>query len=231
MKFLTSFLAAVLFTVAVSAQTVDEIIGKHIDAIGGKDKIAQLKSVSQESTTEIMGNSTTVKEILVIGQGYKTETEFNGSKIISCLTDKGGWMINPMAGGANAQAMPDEAYQNSKSVIYFEGGLTDYAAKGLKAELQGTEEGSYKIKISGGVEVFYFIDTKSFNLVKVIAKGEMMGQQIDITTTFSDFKKTDLGVVLPYTKDINMGMFQMTQKTSKLEVNKDIDPKTFEMPK
>ncbi|MBI1783302.1 MAG: DUF4292 domain-containing protein, partial [Sphingobacteriales bacterium] len=62
MKFLTSFLAAVLFTVAVNAQTVDEIIGKHIDAIGGKDKIAQLKSVSQESTTEIMGNSTTVKE-------------------------------------------------------------------------------------------------------------------------------------------------------------------------
>ncbi|MBI3720524.1 MAG: hypothetical protein HY252_18255 [Sphingobacteriales bacterium] len=231
MKFLTSFLAAVLFTVAVNAQTVDEIIGKHIDAIGGKDKIAQLKSVSQESTTEIMGNSTTVKETLLVGQGYKTETEFNGSKIISCVTDKGGWMINPMAGAADAQAMPDEAWQNGKSVIYFEGGLTDYAAKGLKAELQGTEEGSYKIKISGTVDVFYFIDTKTFNLVKVLANGEMMGQQIDVTTTFSDFKKTDLGVVLPYTKDINMGMFQMTQKVSKLEINTAIDAKTFEMPK
>ncbi|MBI1782691.1 MAG: hypothetical protein HYR66_15210, partial [Sphingobacteriales bacterium] len=151
--------------------------------------------------------------------------------IISCVTDKGGWMINPMAGAADAQAMPDEAWQNGKSVIYFEGGLTDYAAKGLKAELQGTEEGSYKIKISGTVDVFYFIDTKTFNLVKVLAKGEMMGQQIDVTTTFSDFKKTDLGVVLPYTKDINMGMFQMTQKVSKLEINTAIDAKTFEMPK
>jgi hypothetical protein len=231
MKFLASFLAAIVLSVAVNAQTVDEIISKHIDAIGGKDNLAKLKSVSQESTTEIMGNATTVKETLLVGQGYKSETEFNGSKIVQCVTDKGGWMINPMMGATDAQAMPDDAWKNGKSVIYFEGGLTNYAAQGLKAELAGTEEGSYKIKISGAVDVFYYIDTKSYNLVKVIAKGEMMGQQIDVTTTFSDYKKTDSGLMLPYTKDINMGMFQMTQKVSKLEVNKDIDPKTFEMPK
>ncbi|MBI2729728.1 MAG: hypothetical protein HYX40_03080 [Sphingobacteriales bacterium] len=231
MKFLTSFLTAVLFTIAGNAQTADEIIGKHIDAIGGKDKLAQLKSVSQESTTEIMGNSTTVKETVLLGQGFISETEFNGSKIVQCITDKGGWMINPMMGATDAQAMPYEAWQSGKSVIYFEGGLTNYAAQGLKAELAGTEEGSYKIKISGTVDVFYYIDTKSFNLVKVVAKGEMMGQQIDVTTTYSDFKKTDFGVVLPYTKDINMGIIQMTQKVSKLEVNGAVDTKTFEMPK
>lgn len=231
MKFLTTFFAAVLLAAAANAQTADEIIAKHIDAIGGKDVLAQLKSVAQESTTEIMGNSTTVKETLLVGQGYRSETEFNGSKIIQCVTNKGGWMINPMMGSADAQAMPDEAWQNGKSVIYFEGGLTNYAAQGLKAELQGTEEGSYKIKIGGTVDVFYFIDTKTFNLVKIIAKGEMMGQQIDITTSFSDFKKTDAGIVLPYTKDINMGMFQMTQKVSKLDINKEVDTKVFEMPK
>ena len=58
-----------------------------------------------------------------------------------------------------------------------------------------------------------------------------MGQTVDITTTYTDYKKTDFGITLPYAKNIDMGMFQMAQKVSKVEVNKEIDPKIFEMPK
>lgn len=36
-------LAAVFFTQIVSAQTADEIVNKYIDALGGKEKLAQLK--------------------------------------------------------------------------------------------------------------------------------------------------------------------------------------------
>lgn len=231
MKFLTIFWAMVMTVASVHAQTADEIIAKHIDAIGGRDKLAGLKSVSQVSSTEIMGNSTTISEILVEGKGYRSESEYNGNKIIQCITDKGGWMINPLMGTSDAQVLPDEAWQSAKASIYFEGALNNYAAQGFNASLEGVEEGSYKIKIHSTVDMYYFIDTKTFYLVKTIVKGEMMGQQIDITTAYSDFKKTDFGLVFPYTKDINMGMFQMTQKTDKLEINKDIDLNTFEMPK
>ena len=58
-----------------------------------------------------------------------------------------------------------------------------------------------------------------------------MGQSVDITTTYSDHKKTDFGIVFPYAKNVDMGMFQMSQKTEKIEVNKTIDPKIFEIPK
>ena len=231
MKFLL-FAIALVTASALNAQTVDEVINKHVDAIGGKAKINQVKSLYTESAMEVMGNSVPQKEYLLEGKGYKSESEFNGMNIVNCLNDKGGWSINPMMGGTDPQAMPDAMYKAGKTQIYFSGGLLDYAAKGYKAELAGKEDGSFKIKLSGdGNETFYYIDPATYYLTKSVVKSEMMGQAVDVTTTYADYKKTDFGISLPYTKNIDMGMFQLTQKLSKVEVNKEIDPKIFDMPK
>src|SRR5678810_205344 len=230
-KFFLLALAAIA-TSSLSAQTVDEVISKHVEAIGGKEKLSQVKSLYTENSVDVMGNAAPQKEYLVEGKGYKSETDFNGTSIVQCVTDKGGWMVNPMAGGADAQAIPDAAYKSSKPQIFLGGALIDYAAKGYKAELMGKDGGSFKIKVSGdGNETYYFIDPTSYYLTKSIIKSEVMGQAVDVTTTFSDFKKTDFGIVLPYAKNIDMGMFQLAQKTAKVEVNKAIDLKIFDMPK
>ena len=234
MKKINSFLLAVtvLFTSAVQAQTADEIINKHIEAIGGKEKLSQIKSLYLENTMEIMGNPAPVTEYLLEGKGFKSESEFNGSKIISCYTDKSGWSINPMAGSADAQPMPDGLYKSGKVQIYVDGVLADYAVKGYKAELTGKEDGNFKIKVTGdGSETYYFIDPASFYVTKSIIKSEMMGQPVDVTTTYSDYKKTDFGIVMAFAKNIDMGMFQLSSKVNKVEVNKEIDPKIFEIGK
>jgi hypothetical protein len=110
--------------------------------------------------------------------------------------------------------------------------LVDYASKGYKAELAGKDGGSFKIKITGdGNETYYFIDATTYLLTKTVIKSEVMGQSVDITTTYSDYKKTDFGIMYPYAKNIDMGMFQLVQKVEKVEVNKAIDPKIFDMPK
>ena len=219
-------------TLSLHAQTADEVINKHIDAMGGKEKLSQVKSLYLENSIEVMGSTAPQKEYLVEGKAYKSELDFNGTGIVNCFTDKGGWLINPMAGGADAQAMPDALYKAGRSQIYFSGGLFDYAAKGYKAELMGKEGDAFKLKLSdGGSETYYFIDSKTYLLTKSIVKSEMMGQSVDVTTTYSDYKKTDFGIMLPYAKNIDMGMFQLSQKTDKAEVNKAIDMKIFEMPK
>ncbi|TMI98126.1 MAG: outer membrane lipoprotein-sorting protein [Bacteroidetes bacterium] len=224
--------ATVLLATAAQSQTVDEIISKHVEAIGGKEKLSQVKSLYTENSVDVMGNSAPQKEYLVEGKGYKSELDFNGTSIVQCVNDKGAWMVNPMAGGTDAQALPDAAYKSSKPQIFLGGALIDYAAKGYKAELMGKDGGNFKIKVSGdGNETYYFIDPTSYYLTKSIIKSEVMGQTVDVTTTYSDFKKTDFGIVLPYAKNIDMGMFQLAQKTEKVEVNKAIDLKIFEIPK
>ena len=234
MKHIKFFLIAiaVVFTTSLYAQTVDEVISKHIEALGGKEKLGQVKSLYYENSMDVMGNSVPQKEYLVEGKGYKSEVEFNGMNIINCFTDKSGWTINPMAGGSTAEAMPDGLYRSGKTQIYFSGGLMDYAAKGYKAELVGKEGETFKIKLTdSGSETFYFIDSKNYLLTKSITKSEMMGQAVDITVTYLDYKKTDFGIMVPYTKNLDMGMIQMAQKTTKVEVNKEIDLKIFDMPK
>lgn len=230
-KFVLLAMAA-LATTSLSAQTVDDVINKHVEAIGGKEKLSQLKSIYLENSVEVMGSTAPQKEYLVEGKAYKAEVDFNGANIVSVFTDKSGWTINPMMGGTDPQAMPETIYKAGKSQIYFSGGLFNYTAKGYKAELQGKEGDAFKIKLSdAGSETFYFIDSKTYLLTKTVIKSEMMGQAVDVTTTYSDHKKTDFGITIPYTKNIDMGMIQLSQKIDKAEINKAIDMKIFDMPK
>ena len=62
-KFFLLALAAIT-TSSLYAQTVDEIISKHVEAIGGKEKLSQVKSLYTENSVDVMGNSAPQKEYL-----------------------------------------------------------------------------------------------------------------------------------------------------------------------
>ena len=223
-----------LLTIAcANAQTADDIIAKHIDAIGGKDTVSQVKTIVLESTMQVMGNESSTTTTIVNGVGYKSESNFQGQKIVQCYTDKGGWAINPFAGGSDAQAIPDAEYKAVKDQIYIGGPLVDYAAKGYKAELLPKEGNNFKIKLtsSDNIESTYFIDGTTYYIAKITRKGFAQGQEVEITLTFSDYKKTDFGYVMPFKTDIDLGQFQLSYVVNKVDINKEIDPAIFDMPK
>jgi hypothetical protein len=171
------------------------------------------------------------------GKGFKTEGEAMGSKIVQVVTDKGGWGINPMSGGG-VQELPADAAKQAKDQLDIAGPLVDYAAKGNKVELKGQEKvgavNAYKLQLTNkeGVASTYFIDPATFYVIKVVRTANMMGQDMDIAMSFSDYKKTDYGFVYPFATDMDLGgQFSISSKAKKVEVNKTIDPKVFEMPK
>jgi hypothetical protein len=217
-----------------SVQTADEIVGKYVAAIGGKAAISQVKSVSMENSATMMGGENPSTTTIVDGAGYKNETDFNGTKIEQCYTDKGGWTINPYAGAATATPMPDDVYNAGKSQIFVGGPLYNYAARGGKVELLGKDGGAYKIKLTSkeNVEAVYLIDATSYLITTVTSKGKMQDQDVEITTRLSDYRKTELGYTIPYAVDLDFGgQFQLTIAVKKVELNKTIDPAIFAMPK
>lgn len=236
MKRLLFSLTALLSVAFVNAQTADEIVTKHIDALGGKEKLNQATSVYMESTTEVMGNENPTKTYILTGKGYRSEFEFNGQQIVNVVTSNGGWVINPFGGSAAAIALPAEQYKSSEDQVYIDP-LLDYAAKGAKVELVGKEKikgvENFKLKYTNKdkAETTYFIDPTTYFITQSASKGNAMGQEIVINVTYSDYKKTDAGFYMPYSTNVDMGQFALQVNTKKIEVNKAIDPSVFAMPK
>jgi hypothetical protein len=219
----------------LQAQTADEIISKYVEAIGGKSNLAKINSMYMENSLEVMGSESPSQTIILNGKGSKTISEIMGQKMVQCYTDKGGWVINPMAGSSEPVDMPADQYNAGKSQMYITDILVDYASKGYKVEYLGTENvgsiNTHKIKVlsSDNITFNYYIDPATNYVIKMNMSTNMMGQDITITNTLSDYRKTDDGLVLPFKTEVDYGgQFFMVLNVKKVEFNKPVDPVIFE---
>jgi len=177
------------------------------------------------------------KTSILNGKGYKNEVAFNDQQIVQVVTDKGGWAINPFGGSTTAAAMSPQEYNSSEDEIYLPDALFNYAQHGAKVALAGQEKvgdiNAYKLTYTNkdGVASTYYIDPATWYIIETVATGNAQGQATTITTTYSDYKKTDFGVFVPYTVNIDMGQFTLKNTTKTVEFNKALDASIFNMPK
>jgi len=229
-----TFLVALTSFNGIRAQTADEIANKYIDAMGGKDKIEQIKTIHMEGTYEAMGNQGPTTVDIVTGSDYKLVSQVNGQSMVIVITDKSGWGIIPYLGQTAPTPTPDDAYKQVKGKLDVFGPLYNYAAKGNKVELAGKDGNAYKLKVTDkdNVEFMVYIDATTYYMTKISNTQNFMGQPMEVSTLFSNFKKVDAGVVLPFVLEISYGgQFSVTSTMTKIDVNKTIDPAIFEMPK
>src|SRR5664279_3414620 len=85
-----SLMSLALLTPA-KAQTVDDIINKNIEAIGGKEVLSKITSAMFQGTYNMNGQELPLTTIIVNGKGYKSIANIFGNGVIQCITDTGGW--------------------------------------------------------------------------------------------------------------------------------------------
>lgn len=232
----TTLLAAAALTSVhfAQAQTVDELQAKYVDALGGREKLSSLKTVYQETSTEVMGMTLPTRTWVIFGAAMRSEVEVQGQTIITYISKTKGWVVNPMNGSSVAQPMPDDAVKATATRLNAGGEFFNYKENGYTASYTGKEdvEGKsyHKIKLSkDGTEITIYLDPESYYLARTISKSTMMGQEVEQVFNFSDYKKSPEGFIFPYKISTNNPQAgDIVNNVTKIDVNKPIDEKELE---
>ena len=225
------FALASLMSFTVSAQTADEIVAKHIDALGGKEKLATLKSVRMETNLSVQGMEIPVVITRVHNVGQRVDISAMGMDGFIINTPTAGWTYMPFMGQSAAEAMPEDQVKEAADELDLQGVLYNYQEKGSKVELVGKEDVDgtecFKLKLTtkAGKERTYFIDPKNFYIIRAVSKAVVMGQEQEVSVNYGDYKKTEEGFVFAHSIGGAFGQGDMT--VTKLEINKPVDEKVF----
>ena len=230
MKQIKRTLLALLLLVnvhTVKAQTVDEVIDKFINAIGGKEKMLALNSVKMDGNLNTQGFDVGIVVTVLNGKGARTDISVPGmSEGYRIVTPARGWNFLPFQGMAGPEDAPEDQVQSGQSQLDLQSPLLNYAAKGHKVELLGKEKvdgaDCYKLKITykNGKATTLFINTTTYYKVKSISK--MKGIDEDLETTYSDFRKLPEGYVFPFSQTNLSGTIFYTSIGINIPVDENI---------
>lgn len=234
-KVLSLMMIAFLISGTIFAQTADEVIAKHIEAIGGKDNWKKVNSIKMEGSLNTQGMDIPIVMYQVHNKALKTEVTVMNMIIQTVITNEGGWIMNPMEGKQAPEPMTADQVKMGQDRLDIQGELIDYASKGHKIEMVGKEDVDgtecYKVKLTrkSGSEATYLIDPKTYYVVKVDTKATVNGQEVNVSATMGNFQKLPEGIVVAHS--IQRPEAPAPFNISKIEVNPKIDEAIFKMSK
>ncbi|UFH56180.1 outer membrane lipoprotein-sorting protein [Spirosoma sp. KNUC1025] len=232
-KILASALV-VFVSISTYAQTVDEIVDKHIAALGGMDKLSAVKTLYTERSLSVQGMEIPSKSTVVVGKSLRTESSVMGNSMVQVVDGSSGWMIRPamMGGSGDPEDMPADQVKQQLSQLDPFGPLVNYKSKGNTVELVGKEKvdgkDAYHLKVTTkeGQTVDEFLDATTYLTSKI--KMMMNGQTGEIS--LSNYKDVD-GIKFANTMEMTSGQAgNLTFTTEKVTVNGKVDDAIFKKP-
>ena len=220
---------AMLVSVFTFAQTAEEIVAKHIEAVGGAAAWKKVNSIYYEGKMTVQGAEINVTITALNGKGSRQNISVMGMTGYQIVTPTAGWNFMPFQGQTTAEPMTADELKQSADDLDVQGKLVDYKSKGHTVEYLGKDdvEGTecFKLKITtkaGNVETVY-IDPKSYYIVRSVVKRTANGQESDVQSDLSNFQKLPEGIVVPFSITLPFGEMVI----SKAEVNKQVNESTF----
>jgi len=221
---------ASLCSIHIQAQTLDEIMNRNIEAMGGKEKLLALNSLSMEGTMSFNGQSIPFTIIQLNGKGQKITITINGMVNYTIQTKDSGWTYFPIQGQTKPEATPPAVIKETSDGLDIQGSFINYQEKGHTVELigkddvDGTECFKIRMVTKSGLEETLFIDPGNFYVIKSVVKTKASGQEQEQTQIFSNFKKMDNGYVFPFSMT---GFGPGELNITKIEVNIPIEESVF----
>jgi hypothetical protein len=230
-KLRSTLLAAALVLAGAAtgiAQTADEILQKHIDAVGGAANWNKITTMKMIGTMNNNGMEIGFTKTVVNDKGIRQDISAMGTNSYIIITPTEGWMFLP--GMDKVTAMPAEQLKMSKTLLNVKTEQLVNKADIGKIELVGRDTVNkvpcYKLKITSkeGNEVTAFFDAATYYMVRNEAKANVQNEEQLIAVNYSNFKKQPEGITIPMTVSTPMGV-DVTFKS--VEINKPVNENIF----
>ncbi len=223
------------------AATLEEILGKAVEARGGLEKLRAVQSYRMKGKISAGGGQFEAPFQMEWKRPDKIRIEFTfqGMTGVQAFDGQTAWAVMPFMGDSTPQRLPDDQVESLREQGDFEGPYVDGKAKGYGIEYLGEDEVEgtpvHKLRVTNkrGEVSYHYLDAESFVPLKVVGKREVRGQEIEGETVFGDYKTVE-GIVFPFSIENRIaggpaGGGQILTVES-VELNVDLADDRFRMP-
>lgn len=235
-RLLFTCLTVGLFAAGASAQTTDELIGKHIEARGGYDRMKALETLKMTGTVSVQGMELPFTLYQMRPDRIRIESTMQGETFTQASDGETAWVVMPMMGTTNPQAMPADQARAFREQSDFDGLLVDYRDEGRTVELVGqdTLDGMpvYQLQVTStdGDTTQVYLDGEEFLERRQTRLLETPQGKAEVVSVLSDYRPV-AGVLMPHriTTRVN-GMTYQEVRVETVQENPELDEALFRMP-
>ncbi|MBL7701927.1 MAG: hypothetical protein JNM14_06730 [Ferruginibacter sp.] len=212
------------------AQTMEDIINKHVTAMGGKEKIITLSTALMTGTFTAIGSTSainikTAKKHLV---GSRIDIESEGTSNFQVINQKGGWIFTPVQGDKEPRPLMEDQTKAAQVQLDLHGPFLNYREKGIKVEMAGKDTvngvlcNKLKATFPNTNVTVYFIDSKSGFIIKTSTKMFQFGAMEEVETIYGNYKQNEEGYWFAYTNAGPRGATNYDKITTNVAVDVNI---------
>jgi hypothetical protein len=179
--------------------TAEIVIGDYLDALGGKDKIENIKDMSSVYSAEIMGRNAIFTTLMKSPSMMLKSVNVGKMTMQKQVFDGKVLKMSGMAGSSEADSGPEFELAKEGTVVV---GQLMYSNDGYSIKLDGISKIAgrphYVVIVNkpGDSSVTEYYDTETNLLTRSVETAEANGQTITVSSDFQDYEEVN-GVKFP----------------------------------
>jgi len=236
-KSIIVFLAMLVMTGLLGAQTLDEVLAMNYQARGGLDKLKAVTAVKMTGTVAVPAQG--LEMALTMWQKnpakIRIENTFQGQVLVQAYDGLKAWTVVPFMAPDAMELSPEQSAQLAEQAD-FENSLLVFKDKGYRLELLGREdlEGTpvitLKLTRAAGREIYFYLDAASGLELKSATVRRSGTVETRHEIIYADYKPVS-GLLMPFViENRTDGKTQVRLILSAIEINPAVDDAIFVMP-